>query len=184
MLNGYCKEIPYQQARAIKRMTPSSRQFSKLTPFYTVIIANCVGWLTGTGISIAATGSFNPVIAPIVLLILIAMCIRMAKSYKIMGFIYNEHLVETEKAFNKMHKPDRKKYAKFLEDAYRICALDSGRDRSEVEKIRKLFELSAPKPKDSELDLELQVKMKLQEDEQELVNIRNTVLAEFDKDKK
>lgn len=141
-------------------MHPSSWTFSWLTK-------NVQACSIVTGLVVSAIAFLNAILgAPFILTWFLAMSFFwlgylasvIIRSRRIIKKNYNQYLYPIEVAFNSMRFMDQKKYSDMLTDAYAICARNDYDEYKELEKIRELFELTAPRDNVVSLDTELEKK--------------------------
>jgi hypothetical protein len=143
------------------------------------------GMLTGNIIGGLIIGHLNPVFFPLFLSISIIITIRIFRSYKIKGVIYNNYLLPVEQAYNSMCKVDRLRYKGFLEEAYKACDKNVPLDRKKLRATLDLFNLTADENKESQKDksaveIELEALRVRLEQEKETKRLRDEILAELD----
>lgn len=67
--------------------------------------------------------------------------VRFFTSYKMKGERYNIRLLPLERRYHRMSCSDKKKYAKYLESAYKMCSMKGEVDDTRLQKIGNLFAL-------------------------------------------
>lgn len=181
MLNGYNKRFTGSDRRSYVLIHPSSRHLSRITKHTAVIMWYLLGILLGNFIAAVASGT-GPLLAIVILPIVIMLMIRSFTSYRILGDTYNSYLLPIEQAYGRMSKEDKRRYKKYLENAYRNCSRDVEFDRQANRNVLELFNLTAGEQgteEKSDLELELEaVRAKIEQKKETKRLLDEALIAE------